>query len=138
MERRDFIKYSSTLALSLPISASFLSSAAASAQDDSGWISVPGTEGRLQIKDLFAAGTAKCRMYKLAPGFPVGPHRHPAGEYSYVVEGSFEFSDITYVKGDYVYKEPGSADEAAKAGPEGTIVLVFTPEPIQPLPPPSV
>lgn len=125
MQRRDFLKCSAIAGI-MPL----LGSLEVQAQDNQGWIDIPGTNGKLKIKTLLKIGTAQCLMYKLAPNFTVGPHKHPAGEYSYVVEGSFDSGSYVLMKGDYVYREPGTLDPEGRSGDEGAVVMVFTPEPI--------
>jgi quercetin dioxygenase-like cupin family protein len=128
MQRRDFLKYAGAI----PISGALLSSVVAQAEECTDWIEIPGTGGQLQIKDLFAIDKALCRLFKLGPGFRTRAHKHPAGEYNYLVEGTFTFAEegTHYLKGDYVYKEPGSVHPEGLAGPAGAIIFVFTPEPI--------
>ncbi len=127
MNRRNFLGQAS---LSLPFTAAFLAPIISSAQECTDWIEVPGTAGRLLIKNLFSAGKAQCRLYKMAPGFQVAAHIHPAGEYTYLIDGTFESEEGVFVKGDAVYKEPGSTHPMGESGPAGAIVFVFTPEPI--------
>lgn len=131
-KRRSFLKMSLA---SLPIPALFLNSAVAKAQSPSAqWQTVPGTNGGLKIMTVFSnekdGGTARGVLYSMASGFVVGAHRHPKGEYSYLVEGSFEFPGIRFKAGDAIYMQPGSTHPRGRAGSGGAIIFVFTPAPI--------
>ncbi len=124
MKRRNFI---STAILGLPISATLLQSAIASAGDDSGW--TPAGPG-IQKKSLFLQGTAEAALFRLKNGAVVPAHTHPAGEYSFMADGTFSLGGQTAVKGAYFYMPPGSNHPSGSAGPTGALIFVFTPQPV--------
>ncbi len=131
MQRRDFLtKIGATAAVAMPFSTGLIESANANAQDCNGWIDVPNTNGKIQIKPLFHAGTADCSLFKLAANFPTRAHSHPQGEYSYIVQGSFSFASTVYTAGQYTYMEPGSSHPSGSAGSQGVVILVFVPAPV--------
>ena len=133
MERRSFLSAAAISFMGLGALAKHTMADVHTNTNDDGWVTIPGTNGGLKIKTLFKEGTAAGLLYNMAPGFPVGPHRHPAGEYSYLVEGSFFIGEEELFKGEYRYMKPGTKHPASKAGTQGAIVFVFTPEPVQPI-----
>ncbi len=68
-------------------------------------------------------------LLRFAPGARYGAHRHPEGEQYLVLEGSLEDGGSTWGPGSYVHHPPGSVH--APSSPEGCVVFVTLPRPIE-------
>ena len=70
-------------------------------------------------------------LLRFAPGAAYDAHRHPAGEQYLILEGSLQDGAHTWGPGTYVHHPPGSAH--APRSPDGCLVFVTLPKPIEPL-----
>ena len=142
MERRDFVFNTAAAMGVVPFAMMLTQSEPAQAQiaDTCGWMDLPGfPAGSFQFKPLWAAdapGQAAGKLYKLQSGVMIPRHRHPEGEYNFVIDGSFTVPDGLTIndspalvtaakKGDYTYMPAGSVHEAATSN--GVTLFTFTP-----------
>lgn len=128
MKRRDLLKKAPLAAIGL---ATF-QTAFAQAQTSDGWINKgPGFD----LKVVFKQGEAMGILYRFAQGLTSPRHYHNEGEYNLVLSGTFQFQNSldVYRAGDYFYAPKGSFHAAAKAGPEGVTLFVFTSRPARPV-----
>ena len=72
---------------------------------------------------------ASAVLLRFEAGASYDSHRHPAGEEYWVIEGNLTDGGRTYGPGTYVYHAPGSVHRPAS--PDGCIVLVWLPRPIE-------
>ena len=67
-------------------------------------------------------------LLRFEPGAAYAPHRHPAGEEYFVLEGTLEDGGGSWGAGTYVRHPPGSVHSPSSR--EGCLLLVWLDEPI--------
>ena len=84
-----------------------------------------GGEGFLGKELLNAADGRQAYIIKVEPGAYAASHSHDRMEHLLVLEGDFYDQNQTYVKGDFVVREPG-ANHIAGSHEGALIFLMFT------------
>ena len=136
IERRKFLATSAAALAFLPL-------AKAMASEDTtapGWEDIVGFGGTLRRKMMWeeTGGQGKCYLLRAESAAVIPGHAHPAGEFIFVIDGSFEitqseditprvYQTIAYKAGDSIWVEPGSVHKSESTS-TGATVLVFTPK----------
>ncbi len=97
------------------------------------WIEIPDTGG-LSYKMVWTDGKNLARFFKLPPDHKFA-HKHPKGEYTFIVKGCINIDDVMYVEGDDMYMPPGSCHAGYTLKTHECIVFTFHREEIIPLNP---
>ncbi len=140
LNRRDFL---STSIATSAMAIAFLPMARAMAAEPTtgvGWDDIPGFGGTLKRKMLWneTGGDGKCYLLRAEMEAIIPGHSHPAGEFIFVVDGSFEitqsndvmprvYQTTAYNAGDSIWIVPGAVHKS-EITTTGATVLVFTPK----------
>ncbi|GIK54322.1 MAG: hypothetical protein HPKKFMNG_02514 [Planctomycetes bacterium] len=68
-------------------------------------------------------------LLRFAPGASYHPHRHPAGEEYFVLEGELDDLGRSWPQGSYLWHPPGSVHRPSSRA--GAVVLVILPQAVE-------